>query len=138
MNLERYLNKFHLFGLFYITGINPCMSVRCSLGEECAINKFGIAQCQCPSNCEPMMRPVCSKDGKTFASECELKRTACLGKTSIEMAYTGICGERGTHLNMIHTFVIENIGYCVCRYFISELSSSISNIHKQHTINSAI
>ncbi|CAG9855043.1 unnamed protein product [Phyllotreta striolata] len=77
------------------SGINPCTSVRCTRGEECVINKFGIAHCQCPESCEPIMRPVCSKDGRTFASECELKRTGCVSKTNIEIAYSGICGENG-------------------------------------------
>lgn len=65
------------------------------MGEECAINKFGIAHCQCPPACEPIMRPVCSKDGRTFPSECELKRTGCLTRTTIEIAYAGVCGEKG-------------------------------------------
>lgn len=65
------------------------MSVRCSQGEECIINKFGIAHCQCPESCEPIMRPVCSKDGSTFTSECELRRAGCLTKMGIEIAYTG-------------------------------------------------
>ncbi|CAH0561782.1 unnamed protein product [Brassicogethes aeneus] len=77
------------------SGINPCTSVRCSMGEECAINKFGIAHCECPPSCEPIMRPVCSKDGRTYPSDCELKRAACLARTAIEIAYTGVCGEKG-------------------------------------------
>lgn len=71
------------------------MSVRCTLGEECAINKFGIARCECPPVCEPVMRPVCSKDGRTYSSECELKRSACIARTTIEVAYAGVCGEMG-------------------------------------------
>lgn len=84
------------------------MSVRCSFGEECAINKFGIAQCQCPSNCEPIMRPVCSKDDRTFPSECEMKRAACLGKTAIEITYTGICGEKGMCIFVFDKFAVKN------------------------------
>ncbi|KAH1022933.1 hypothetical protein HUJ04_012244 [Dendroctonus ponderosae] len=77
------------------TGINPCTSARCTAGQECSINKFGIAECLCPPECEPTMRPVCSKDGRTFTSECELKRAACLSRTEIEITYTGVCGEKG-------------------------------------------
>lgn len=65
------------------------------MGEECAIDKYGIARCQCAPECESIMRPVCSKDGHTFPSECELKRSACLQKTTIDIAYTGVCGEMG-------------------------------------------
>lgn len=84
-----------IFMLLYILGVNPCTSVRCTLGEECAINKYGIARCECPPACEPIMRPVCSKDGRTYPSECELKRSACIARTTIEVAYTGVCGEMG-------------------------------------------
>lgn len=68
-----------------IPGINPCASVICSYGEECSINKFGIAHCECPQNCEPVMRPVCSKEGRTFPSECEMHRSACLSRTPMEI-----------------------------------------------------
>ncbi|CAG9816696.1 unnamed protein product [Phaedon cochleariae] len=77
------------------SGINPCTSVRCTPDEECAINKFGIAHCECPPTCEPVMRPVCSKEGRTYPSECEMKRAACSARTRIEIAYAGVCGERG-------------------------------------------
>lgn len=80
---------------YIFSGVNPCLSVRCILGEECAIDRYGIARCQCQPMCEPVMRPVCSKDGRTFPSECELRRSACLQRTVIEIAYTGVCGEMG-------------------------------------------
>lgn len=76
-----------------ILGTNPCASVRCSPGEECAINKYGIARCECPPDCEPIMRPVCSTDKRTFSSMCEMKRTACNTRAKIDVAYTGICGK---------------------------------------------
>lgn len=81
--------------LIHFSGVNPCLSVRCTLGEECAIDRYGIAHCQCQPMCEPIMRPVCSKDGRTFPSECELRRSACIQKAVIEIAYTGVCGEKG-------------------------------------------
>lgn len=62
-------------------------------GEECSINKFGIARCECGPDCEPVMRPVCAVDGRTFSSECELKRAACHAKMPIEVAHPGVCGE---------------------------------------------
>lgn len=65
------------------------------MGEECAIDKYGIARCQCPPECEPIMRPVCSRDGDTFQSECELRRSACLQQMTIEVGYSGVCGKLG-------------------------------------------
>nr|CAD7395885.1 unnamed protein product [Timema cristinae] len=71
--------------------VNPCVSVHCQSGQECAITKYGIAQCECPPECEPVMRPVCGKDGRTYDSSCELGRVSCLNKKSVEVAYTGSC-----------------------------------------------
>lgn len=99
------------------TGINPCTSVRCTLGEECAINKFGIAHCQCPPGCEPVMRPVCSKDGRTYPSECEVKRAACMARTTIEIAYSGVCGEKGPcsdHECQYGASCVERSGKALC------------------------
>nr|CAD7261621.1 unnamed protein product [Timema shepardi] len=75
------------------SGVNPCVSVHCQSGQECAITKYGIAQCECPPECEPVMRPVCGKDGRTYDSSCELSRVSCLNKKTVEVAYTGSCVE---------------------------------------------
>ncbi|XP_065165794.1 agrin-like isoform X2 [Atheta coriaria] len=78
------------------SGVNPCASVNCSSLEECAINKFGIAVCECPPRCEPVVRPVCAEDGRTHASECEAKRAACLAHSTISngmaIVHSGVCG----------------------------------------------
>ncbi|XP_066597691.1 agrin-like isoform X2 [Prorops nasuta] len=77
------------------SGVNPCDEANCGPYEQCAINKQGIASCECGSECEPVMRPVCARGGTTYTSLCELKRQSCLTKTAIEVAYTGTCGSRG-------------------------------------------
>lgn len=76
-------------------GINPCDEAKCGPYEQCVINRQGIASCECGAECEPVMRPVCARGGKTYTSLCELKRQACLTRTNIEVAYTGTCGSRG-------------------------------------------
>ncbi|KAL3289355.1 hypothetical protein HHI36_022791 [Cryptolaemus montrouzieri] len=101
------------------SGINPCASVLCSIGEECSINKFGIAHCECPQSCEPVMRPVCTKEGRTFPSECEMQRAACLSRTPMEIVYRGVCGEKGPcseHICQFGSTCIEKAGqpYCEC------------------------
>lgn len=63
------------------------------MDEECNINKYGIAECKCPTNCEPVIKPICSKDGRTFTSECEMKKTGCRARETIEMLHMGVCGE---------------------------------------------
>ncbi|XP_067005728.2 agrin-like [Anabrus simplex] len=99
------------------SGVNPCVSVRCQPGEECAINKYGIAKCECPPECEPVMRPVCGRDGRTYPSLCELKRAACLTKKNIEVAYTGACGGMGpcsTHSCDFGALCVERAGLPLC------------------------
>ena len=76
-----------------LAGVNPCLSVRCQVGEECDINKFGIARCECPPQCEPVMRPVCGEDDRTYESLCELRRASCMQKKLIEVKHTGSCGK---------------------------------------------
>nr|XP_042908817.1 agrin-like [Parasteatoda tepidariorum] len=77
------------------TGKNPCENIQCEILEECNIDKFGIASCQCPQNCESVMKPVCGSDGQTYNSECELQRHACIHKRIISVAYGGACGDTG-------------------------------------------
>lgn len=65
------------------------------------------------------MRPVCSTDGQTYSSECELKRAGCLSRSSIEIAYSGVCGEKGPcseHQCQYGAICIERFGgaHCEC------------------------
>lgn len=65
------------------------------------------------------MRPVCSKDGHTYPSECELKRAACLQRAEISIAYTGFCGEMGpcsVHKCQFGAVCVELAGtaHCEC------------------------
>ncbi|CAL7951552.1 unnamed protein product [Xylocopa violacea] len=77
------------------SGVNPCNEAKCGPDEQCVINRQGIASCECGPECEPVMRPVCARGGKTYTSLCELKRQACLTKANIEVAYAGTCGSKG-------------------------------------------
>ncbi|XP_046396911.1 agrin-like [Ischnura elegans] len=60
------------------SGANPCVGVSCGPGQSCIIDRFGIAHCECPPECEPVLRPVCGSDGATYDSPCALARAACL------------------------------------------------------------
>lgn len=80
---------------FDCSGINPCDEAKCGSYEQCAINRYGIASCECGPDCEPIMRPVCARGGTTYTSMCELKKQACSTRSNIEVAYTGNCGSRG-------------------------------------------
>nr|XP_050849942.1 agrin-like isoform X3 [Vespula vulgaris] len=99
------------------SGINPCDEAKCGSYEQCAINRYGIASCECGPECEPVMRPVCARGGTTYTSLCELKRRACLTKSNIEVAYTGTCGSRGPCSEKVcqwGAICAENGGTAIC------------------------
>ncbi|KAG8224572.1 hypothetical protein J437_LFUL003091 [Ladona fulva] len=64
--------------IILFAGVNPCVGVSCGPGQSCIIDRYGIARCECPPECEPVLRPVCGSDGATYDSPCALTRAACL------------------------------------------------------------
>ncbi|XP_054715534.1 agrin-like [Uloborus diversus] len=90
--------------LLIFLGKNPCESLQCGPFQECDIDKYGIASCQCPSNCESVMRPVCASDGQTYHNECELQRNACLKQMNVAVLYSGPCGHTGPCHNYLCAF----------------------------------
>jgi agrin len=76
------------------SGVNPCAGIRCTPGQECVINKFGIAKCECPGECETVVRPTCGDDGRTYDSPCELRRSACLTRRRVTIGHAGACGKK--------------------------------------------
>ncbi|GFS69617.1 hypothetical protein NPIL_186102 [Nephila pilipes] len=98
-------------------GANPCESLQCGPNQECDIDRYGIATCQCPPTCEPVMRPVCGSDGHTYHNDCDLNRQSCLMKREVTLAYRGECGERGPcHKHVCHfgSICVVKSGYAVC------------------------
>ena len=78
---------------FFFLGTNPCDLIKCGPGQECDIDQFGVASCQCPPSCEPKMQPVCGSNGHTFDNECELKRQSCLLRQELSVMHEGECGK---------------------------------------------
>jgi len=74
-------------------GVNPCNLLSCNYGQECSIDNQGIAECVCPTSCEPLVRPVCATDGKTYDNLCEMHRSACRLKVNVTVKYIGVCGK---------------------------------------------
>nr|XP_042902808.1 agrin-like [Parasteatoda tepidariorum] len=74
-------------------GANPCESLECGPNEECDIDRFGIATCQCPPVCETVVKPVCGTDGHTYQNDCDLHRQSCLKRREVTLAYQGECGK---------------------------------------------
>ncbi|KAH9416857.1 hypothetical protein DERP_011972 [Dermatophagoides pteronyssinus] len=83
---------------------NACKSLKCSQYQDCEINRYGIAQCQCPTSCTKILKPVCGTDGKTYDSDCDLKRQACLNHRNISIRYMGTCD--------LDNFCHRNHGIC--------------------------
>lgn len=81
------------------------------------INKFGIAECTCSRNCEPIIKPICSKDGRTFTSECEMKKTACENREKIFMLHRGVCGEKNlcdNHTCHFGSVCVQKLNRTIC------------------------
>lgn len=74
-------------------GVNPCESRVCKGYETCAINRFGIAQCTCASICDPIIRPVCGTDNRTYDNQCELNLSTCREEKNVSVGYLGTCGK---------------------------------------------
>ncbi|KAL0901465.1 hypothetical protein ABMA27_006716 [Loxostege sticticalis] len=71
---------------------HPCDSVKCGVRERCTLDARGVAVCGCGPDCEPVVRPVCGTDGRTYDSACFLDRQACLDNRDVRVAYIGPCG----------------------------------------------
>lgn len=74
-------------------GVNPCREVGCRAGQACIVNKYGVATCQCPHYCAPVVTPVCGSDGVTYESRCFLEKEACEMQRPISVAFVGSCGK---------------------------------------------
>ncbi|KAK3873150.1 hypothetical protein Pcinc_021789, partial [Petrolisthes cinctipes] len=98
-------------------GLNPCDAMSCLPGEECNIDEFGVAGCECPPPCEPVVRPVCGSDGNTYDNLCELHRAVCVRQSEIIVSYMGVCGEEGPcagHQCEHGGVCVERQGHPVC------------------------
>ncbi|GFR31289.1 agrin [Trichonephila clavata] len=88
-------------------GANPCENLQCGPGQECDIDRYGIATCQCPPVCEPVMRPVCGDDGKTYHSECDMRKSGCEVQKLLIVNYRGACGK--CSINYVFPIVYSQI-----------------------------
>ena len=78
---------------YYFEGPNPCNQVTCGSGQECETDKQGRASCGCPDYCEPIIRPVCASDRKTYQNLCEMNKRGCKRQTHLTVKYFGTCGK---------------------------------------------
>lgn len=73
----------------------PCQHLNCTQFQHCRMNSDGQAMCVCPAPCQPIMRPVCGSDGKSYDSECHLQRESCLMDLSVTIKHAGPCHPEG-------------------------------------------
>jgi len=85
---------------FYPDGVvDPCIGRRCSYGAQCRASLDGLtARCQCPDHCDRYGDAVdagerCGDDGRDYASECDLRLTACRELREIRAKFDGPCGQ---------------------------------------------
>ncbi|GIX69607.1 hypothetical protein CEXT_695391 [Caerostris extrusa] len=96
---------------------NPCELIKCGPGQECDVDRYGVASCQCPPTCEPRMQPICGSNGRTFDNECELKRQSCLLRQELTGLHEGECGNHGpchTHHCSYGAMCVVKNGQPVC------------------------
>ncbi|XP_043244831.1 agrin-like, partial [Amphibalanus amphitrite] len=74
------------------SGVNPCSALRCSEYERCEIDRGGVARCTCPDTCEPVVRPVCASDGRTYDNTCRLELERCRSGRAMHALHYGVCG----------------------------------------------
>lgn len=70
---------------------NPCTHKTCDKFEECLVDRYGEAQCVCPSVCPFSNKPVCGTDNITYESLCHLSHVVCSNKLQTALRYLGPC-----------------------------------------------
>ena len=78
---------------FLFLGLNQCKLLSCSHGQDCEVDKQGIANCVCSQTCEPIVRPVCANNGNTFDNLCEMELNGCQDRLELVAKYFGTCGK---------------------------------------------
>ncbi|CAI2344090.1 unnamed protein product [Caenorhabditis sp. 36 PRJEB53466] len=98
------MNSAHVCGTDGKTYLNDCFLklASCKEQKDIIVWKRGKCdevgspcekwKCECPKDCEDVMRPVCATNGETFDNECEMKRKACETKTNVRVKHQGTCG----------------------------------------------
>ena len=78
---------------------DPCAGRRCSYGARCRPSIDGLtARCTCPDRCDRFGDTVdagerCGDDGRDYASDCDMRLSACRQFREIRAKYDGRCGQ---------------------------------------------
>ena len=93
MSLGNHLLRNGLKNIVIIAGLNQCKLLSCSHGQDCEIDKQGITNCVCSQTCQPVVRPICANNGKTYDNLCEMERYGCIDRVKLVAKYFGNCGK---------------------------------------------
>lgn len=84
------MNTFRLAYLFLRIEIaGGCENQLCPFYSICQTDGEGRSQCVCPDSCVTINDPVCSSDGRTYGSECEMKVESCKQQTYLTVKSKG-------------------------------------------------
>jgi coxsackievirus/adenovirus receptor len=70
----------------------PCEILNCQNYAICKALVDQQVRCECPT-CPKRKDPVCGSDGKTYDSECEMRRTSCFAAKPLNVKSKGKCGK---------------------------------------------
>ncbi|XP_049948231.1 agrin-like [Schistocerca serialis cubense] len=73
---------------------DPCAEVECEAGGVCQLDEDRRPTCRCEDTCSSgggQQAPVCASDGRSYRSECEMHRHACLRRQALRIIYRGEC-----------------------------------------------
>lgn len=81
---------------------DSCRNVKCPTGRFCVEDQNGLPHCiNCSTNCAPAPKaPVCGTNFKTYDSACHLRASLCGTKSTMQIAYSGVCQANATCLTI--------------------------------------
>lgn len=68
------------------------MFASCKRNRECSVKPDRTVQCSCVTSCPAANDPVCGTDGKTYPTQCHLKKESCEKGKFLEVEKKGKCG----------------------------------------------
>ena len=104
----------------------------CSHGQDCEVDKQGIANCVCSQTCEPIVRPVCANNGNTFDNLCEMELNGCQDRLPLVAKYFGTCG---MFISSVYNIIpLKDFNVCAQRKCWELYASKYANFWNEKTL----
>ena len=92
-----------------------CRDLRCFFDGICEMIN-GQPRCTCfhivCTRDEQRLTNICASDGRTYKSQCEIKRQQCVKQYEIVPIYPGVCHGMNNSIHLIDPF----LSYCWIRF----------------------